>query len=575
MKPSMSQKTKSYLVFIVVFCTHLHLVAPGVYWGESSLLTTRAWFLGGSHPPGYSGFVQVLHLFQRLIPLSDIAGRSNVFGIIILAIAMVLLQKILTSLNIPDKISVFSAIGFSFVSSVVRAVSAVEVYSANLLFILLVLYILISVKHHRIRLNLSAFICGFAVIHHPTFVLLIPGLLLWQFRDRRTRVQFINQFPFVMTFFLLSMSSILYFVVRESTAPVMTWGDPDSIAGLFRLISASEESSGSFLSGVSDPTAVLQRLSDVIHLLNKSITFPGLILCIPGFYYLNQKQKGFLSALIACFVLMTLSVSLYDSNESSSFYLPGILCCWLLATAGLHYFSQRLILSEQAVTRWVGTSVGFLPILLIFTLVPNAWSQGTQNSHTINPIISARLHHQPSDYIYISRHSDVCFQNWYSQQIEHRHSGTVVFQHLLSFRWYYEDLLTQNRFDVSLGEYEFEDSREWNSIMTAMLIRMNRSTPITIADPEVFQDLALVKQPVSIEGCTAAGASIHWKANSYEDLSFGVGTLLADNITTQQKIADCHRQAKIFRLCNDEQSYHSVMRIADDLWRSGRLRDWW
>jgi len=98
-----------------------------------------------------------------------------------------------------------------------------------------------------------------------------------------------------------------------------------------------------------------------------------------------------------------------------------------------------------------------------------------------------------SDLI-VTRRSDVYFLLSYLKAIEKWTDSESIFQHLLSFKWYYKDLADSGTHVQKLIlKWKFEDSWEWNRAVTASIIKYNiiKGNSVWISDPEVLNDAKL------------------------------------------------------------------------------------
>jgi len=207
------------------------------------------------------------------------------------------------------------------------------------------------------------------------------------------------------------------------------------------LISAGEEATGSLISGIMNPGGITRRGRQLGHLVAGTLSIPGLVLVIPGAVALWQRHRRMTVCLVSGLVCITCAVIIYDSNESASFFLPGLLFLWLLSVAGLTYLIMRLLQLPYAVARWTAGTLKWIPAaVLVFLLIPRA--VGVAPMDSCFPGYFARIKSDilPSDTLRVCRRSDICFQNWYLNVVERRSAQETVFQHLLSFRWYLEDL---------------------------------------------------------------------------------------------------------------------------------------
>ncbi len=500
----------SAITGLIAFSLIFKLGTPGLYWGESAILTSRAWQLGGSHPPGYPGFLQLVHSIQIWFPLGDLAFRANLIGWITLGIFTGLLCKIFLDLNLPTGISIFSALGFSALSSVVDASSSVEVYCLHLIFILLIILFNISYKVTNTSFYLTVFVASLALTHHLTFVLLLPGLVAWIYIDRRKQLKSSHLVPAII-FALLGFALYIYLPVRHSIKPDSVWGTPSSWKGFIKLVTAFEEARGSFRSGLSQWAAIRLRCGNILNLIREKVTLPALILIIPGCINLYQRLKGLLFFLLISFCILTASVLMYDSRETESFYLPGLLFIWILLVFGIDELS-RIILEKKWIQKQLAlTLLTLVPIILLTSNLLLSLPSRLADVEVPRKMAQMSLDTITDDALIISQRSDWCFLHWYLIDIEKRSCATVVFQPLLSFYWYYNRLVHDDLMKRFLPEDDFEDSWSWNSAVTASLVVQNKNRHIIrLADQRILEDIISAGFHADKSACSLFGHEFGW-----------------------------------------------------------------
>jgi len=575
------KSVQSYLYFLITLLItsmlHIQYMASGLYWGESSLLTTRAWQLGGSHPSGYAAFLHLLHFFQKFFLLGDLPFRSNLLGIIFLSIAAGILTTFFLQLKISPLIAIPSSILFSIMPPVMNATVATEVYSLNLLLILLVLNILLKIYSDVRLIFLMIFFVGITITHHLTFVFFLPGLLFISLNliikmEKRLFVASIAS-----CFLILGLSMLCYFPIREMQVPALVWGNARKLTGLFTLITAREESTGSLLTGLSNMNSIISRISIILRIIIDSITVPGLILVIPGICSMLKKSFDFLVLSFSSLIAISIAVVVYNSNETESFFLPGILLIWIFTIEGLSFLSTRFKNMKYKGFHLISPAFSYLPILGLLILIP--FKTDRCAGETIIPRIlsESRLNNITTDTLFISRRSDYCFLNWYHEQIEKRTTSNTIFQHLLSFNWYYNDLQLNDLINKGLKEEQFEDTHSWNSAVSAKIVFDNiKSRTILLADTEILQDLEMVGYSDYSLICLQYGAKL--SADDYLVSNVFIPFYIQGNIdplTTQVLSAEFNRQSNFFKICGSITSADNARQNADKLYNYGSERSWW
>ncbi|MBN1880325.1 DUF2723 domain-containing protein [bacterium] len=468
------------------------------------MLTTRAWQLGSAHPPGYCGFLHLLHMVQKILPIGDISCRSNQLGIILSAISAFALCRLMLRSQIPLSIAVPSAAGFSLCLPVFNAIGAVEVYAMHLLFIIITMSLCL-IRSSKKQLFLLAFICSIAFTHHLTFILLIPGLITWFLCQPTLNLKKAHWIT-LLILILLGSSINIYFPIRESVHSLIVWGQPDSADGFFDLVTASEEARSAFSSGLAARDDIWSRLLAVWRILLGTLSLPGLVLAVPGVIGLTRKSIGFMALTFVTFVCLTVSVIIYNSNETISFFLPSLLIAWLWSTFGLSDIVTWMRKNTRIYSKVIAHVLAVLPILMLSVIFNQLWNHRHNDVFVPRILVKTAIDSCKQNALIITRRSDLCFIRWYMNEIEKRSDQQSIFQHLLSFKWYYHDLVQKGLMRAGLENVVFEDSQAWNAAVTASLAVQNQGCrQVFFSDPEIVSDIELAGWQFSRLECKRDG----------------------------------------------------------------------
>lgn len=474
-------------VALLFFGLALLLTSSDLYWGESSLFAARSWYLGVANPPGYPLFLMLLYPFQKLC-LGDIIARSNMLGNLIYAVASGVFFTLMTRIS-RSQIIAFSVTCILFLSGpVLQSIAAVEVYSLNILFFSALVLLLTRELSPR-KTCFIFFLCGLMFTHHLTLVLTLPGILLLVGWNSRWTWKNTGIYLF---FLILGFSPLLYPVIRESVIPLQTWGEADTVSGFVNLVTANEESSASFLAGISSLSGILSRGKHILFSIIGIIGWAGILFVLAGVFSIFRRNRPLSVFLMPTILLFSAAVVTYQSNEALSFFIPGIIITIIFMGAGLRAFSEiisrRMSFSDE-MTRLTVTLV-----CLGFCVIPLSKINQFRSADVHFPrCLASELSDRSSNSSVIVTHrSDISFLLSYMRDIEYRHNNPVIFQHLLSFKWYYRELSDTwpNLVQKEILNMPFEDSYPWNSAVTASLIRYSsQNREIWITDPEILDDI--------------------------------------------------------------------------------------
>jgi hypothetical protein len=198
-----------FLASVVSFGVYLCTLAPGVTLENSGELLTASHNLGVAHPPGYPAWTLLAAVWQRIIPLNNIAWRINLMCAFLGALAVGLVALLISKSGRVmasrcgflqgretgaglDWIILASSVSAAWMLAFSQAMWSqsvvTEVWTLNAFFLVTVLVLLYrwSLEPERCwRLYLAGFLWGVSLTNHPTLVLLAVAFptFLW-FVDR-------------------------------------------------------------------------------------------------------------------------------------------------------------------------------------------------------------------------------------------------------------------------------------------------------------------------------------------------------------------------------------------------------
>jgi hypothetical protein len=346
--------TENLIAFSVVVSTlaiYIKTLCPTVYWWDSGEFIANIAILGIPHRPGFPVYMLLGKVFCWL-PLGSFAFRINLMSALFASLSLGIFFKIfvrLTNLLLPQKAKRETMVWFSSLLFVlilgftysfwIQAVRA-EVYSLNLLFFSLLLFITVEYlqKRESKHLYLFFFIFGLGLgNHHLSLLSTLPALLFLIFFAFRANVtespssvisnpSFVNELrklPLYLVFLLLGLSIYLYLSVRSLSHPVLAWGETKSIsssAGSVFAVDTLKHLNFDFLSNG------MTTLSHIFGLLLDQLTLPCFALSLVGFFLLyrhGRKTLVFLLLLVLgnCAVVLFMTTDFIATNPDLHGYL--------------------------------------------------------------------------------------------------------------------------------------------------------------------------------------------------------------------------------------------------------------
>jgi len=256
------------LVFFLVFGAYLITAprhAPG--YADSDEIITAIYTNGILHPPGYP----LLNLFGKpftFLPLGSIAFRVSIFNSLFGALTTVFIyltsKRIIADLMesdsedfkkkninsqllgiIPSFVAALS-LGFSYLIWLYSIVP--EKYSIFWFFLSAMVYLMIcwhdekkkeekesnqKVKESKYPYIIT-FVFGLTLLAHQTVLFLVPAFLIFAWSIDKKIFYSVEAWMKVVGFFLLSMIPNLYLLLAASRNPIVQYGYPNDLLGLYR-----------------------------------------------------------------------------------------------------------------------------------------------------------------------------------------------------------------------------------------------------------------------------------------------------------------------------------------------------
>ena len=161
------------------FALYLRTLSPTIGQADSFEFQVVAYTLGVAHPTGYPLYILLGKLFTFL-PVGDIAYRVNLTSPVCASLAAACLYLFARRLTRSRWAALCAALTFAFARTLWSQAVIAEVYTLNVLFVTLTLYLLLRWRDgHAASLRLLAFVLGLGLTNHLTMVLLLPAVLLF------------------------------------------------------------------------------------------------------------------------------------------------------------------------------------------------------------------------------------------------------------------------------------------------------------------------------------------------------------------------------------------------------------
>jgi len=212
-------------VCVILLIVYLRTLLPGVgYMGDTAKFQFIGKVLGIPHAPGYPNYILLNHFFVSVFPFGTLAFRANFLSALYTIIASLFIFKSMRLFNVNHWIAASITLTLCLGKTVwIQSVIA-EVYSLNLLYTALVVYLFIKwhLSHQDRYFYLACFFYAISFGNHLIMITLLPGIiyLVWV-TDRRAFLD--PKKIFSVLLFILLGAGQYYYLIWRSLDPTSTY----------------------------------------------------------------------------------------------------------------------------------------------------------------------------------------------------------------------------------------------------------------------------------------------------------------------------------------------------------------
>lgn len=230
MKKNIYFKIFLFLSFLLPLLIYKLTLCPVVYTEDCGEFIAGAYTLGVVHPPGYPLYCMLGKLFT-LIPYGSVALRVNFMSSFFGALTGIFLYLLIYRLTKKEILSFFSAAFFCFTPAFWSQCVVAEVYSLNILFLTLCLYILDlwREKKNDKFLYLFSFMYGLSLTNHYFMLLAGPFFILFILLEKPGIVKKPAFILGCLVIFIAGFLPYLYLPLASKANPALNWGRIDTL----------------------------------------------------------------------------------------------------------------------------------------------------------------------------------------------------------------------------------------------------------------------------------------------------------------------------------------------------------
>ncbi|MFA5858627.1 MAG: DUF2723 domain-containing protein [Elusimicrobiota bacterium] len=344
----------AFIVFVLTLGLYVHTMFPTVApYRDAGEMCTATVKLGIMHPPGYPLYTIIGKIITSAVMIGNFAYRMNLFSAVcsagtavLLFLTLLLFTEKFLSTGILEKygnIVVFS----TFLTALLSATSYLqwylslvpEMYTLNTLFAAGVVYILtrLCFIQRSTKLWILFFlIAGLGLGNRLDLVLYAPGFAVmfiyyyWIYpKENGVTIGEGRIFSKIGVYLLAGITGAgvyLYLLLRSGTLPLFDWNHPATIEQLISTV--TRKTHGGTLDLLSVRYAAGENfgagLNFFFNYVLYNYTITGCVLAILGLAYLWIKNKWYLTATLAWFIISG-PVFIYLSNMPPNTHALAIL----------------------------------------------------------------------------------------------------------------------------------------------------------------------------------------------------------------------------------------------------------
>lgn len=341
-----------WLAVLALFWSYLLTLCPTVYVGDAGELVTAAGGLGVAHPPGYPLFCLWQKCAMVLLPMGNLAWRSNVGTAVSALLAIWCLARLVTRrfLDLPVGASGACLLLLGW-STVLWSQSVItEVYALNLVFFAVFLLGVSSSKSASLYWTAGWLAMGIA--NHHTMILVAVSWIGWLAFQPKPSGRWVSWGMIGLIFGVLS-AFYVYVPLRSLTNPLVDWGNPETFEKVLNHISRRQyAAAGTFPRSWS---LTWDQLSCLGRLFLNQIPWGWSFLTVFGFFWCWRVARRLfwwgilLSFVIVGFVIgMTNFVPTPRQIDLIKVFLIPAYCGWIL----LIFLGAAAIHRRSALAGW-------------------------------------------------------------------------------------------------------------------------------------------------------------------------------------------------------------------------------
>ncbi len=383
-------------LFLFSLVLYASTMSRGITWlntgQDGGDFITAARSFGIPHPTGYPTYTLLLRVFGDVVAIGNHAFRANLFSALTGAITVpfvyvtaLRLLAVLPGREVGENGSVrasalIAALAFATSRLFWTQSTITEVYTLNALFgaalLMLTLGVVQDLAGGRASIKnrtLTTLLLGVGLGNHTTLGLAAAPFGVWVLWIVWSKLGWRGVLDWRPAAGLLAGLSVYFYVpLAASSAPIVSWGSPDSFEGFRWLVSGTIYRPYAF--GISDEF-LAGRISTVAELLFTQFTVIGTVIGIAGLTTIWSYSRAFVIASVSSVLVIAVYAVAYNTVDSFIYLISAFMLFSLWISVGTAVLGQGVSRFAAKTRRLVSNrreiSVG---VFVLVVLVMPGWS---------------------------------------------------------------------------------------------------------------------------------------------------------------------------------------------------------
>ncbi|MFH1453230.1 MAG: DUF2723 domain-containing protein [Armatimonadota bacterium] len=414
------------LSFLLPLVIYLLTVCPTTYAADTGEFITGAYTMGVIHPPGYPIYCILGKLFT-FIPFGNVAMNVNFMSGFWAALTGLFLFLLIYRLTKKIEIAFVSAMLFCFSFKLWSLSVIAEVYTLNIFFLSVCLYVLQLWREtdKNKYLYILSFIYGLSLCNHHAMLLAGPLFIIFIIWTRWQVLKDLKLILGCIGLFILGLLPYLYLPIASKFNPVLDWGNPETLG---RFLAHVQRKTYAFV-GVENlikMSGKLEFFKMFLTELKQQFGIPLIVIGILGFINMCRKDIKFWAFALGIFIfnsaffifIQELSYNISIINIMSVFYLPCYLIFACYIAYGLTLLWDLIVKSTKNNSFTVYALKIIVLLLILMPLIWNFHKNDLHKNYYVHDFVKSTMDMMDEDAVIFAAGDGIVFNILYFQEVK-------------------------------------------------------------------------------------------------------------------------------------------------------------